>query len=142
VSGKTYLHELRRNRDFALGEVARGIGVKPSDLSKIERGRAPLTDELCASLAKLLAVTESEVRAGVPDAAEVEADESRMLDMLAALSAVQAEATTQGYGRGNGGRGSFLCPICKRGQLNYSVAGVNGHIWGRCTTDGCVAWMQ
>ncbi len=139
---KVYLHELRRNRDFALGEVARAIGMKASELSRIERGKEPLTDAACTALARFLSVTETEVRQGVPDASEVEADESRMLDMLTALSAVQAEAKAQGYGRGNPGRGNFLCPICKRGQLRYSVAGVNGHIWGKCSTDGCVAWMQ
>lgn len=142
MTTKVYLHELRRNRDFALGEVARGIGVKASELSRMERGRIPLTNEIVTALAVFLSVTPEEVRAGVPDAAEVEADESRMLDSLTAMAATQADAKAMGFSKGNGGRGNFLCPICKRGQLHYSVAGVNGHIWGRCTTDGCVSWMQ
>jgi len=28
------------------------------------------------------------------------------------------------------------------GALHYSVASYNGHMHGRCETEGCVAWMQ
>lgn len=33
------------------------------------------------------------------------------------------------------------CPLCK-GQLHLSIAACNGHIHGRCHTEGCVAWME
>jgi hypothetical protein len=33
------------------------------------------------------------------------------------------------------------CPACK-GRLHLSISGYNGHIHGRCETDGCVAWME
>jgi hypothetical protein len=37
--------------------------------------------------------------------------------------------------------GSIECPKCKKG-LHFSVARSNGHIWGRCETGGCLAWMM
>lgn len=33
------------------------------------------------------------------------------------------------------------CPLCK-GRLYLTISGCNGHIHGRCHTEGCVAWME
>lgn len=33
------------------------------------------------------------------------------------------------------------CPACK-GRLHLSIAAYNGHVHGRCETDGCVSWME
>lgn len=33
------------------------------------------------------------------------------------------------------------CPACK-GHLHLSIAAYNGHVHGRCETDGCVSWME
>lgn len=33
------------------------------------------------------------------------------------------------------------CPGCK-GRLHLSISSYNGHVHGRCETDGCVAWME
>ena len=33
------------------------------------------------------------------------------------------------------------CPVCK-GKLHLSHAAVNGHVWGKCETAGCVEWME
>jgi hypothetical protein len=38
-------------------------------------------------------------------------------------------------------RGEVECPACK-GRLHYSVASVNGHLWGKCETPECLSWMQ
>lgn len=139
---KVYLHEYRRNNSMALGEVARALQISAPDLSKMERGKKGIPDLVAQGMAKLYNATVEEIRAGVPSPDEVESDEARMMDVLTAMAATQADAKAMGYGIGKGGRGKFLCPVCKRGQLRYSVAGVNGHIWGKCSTDGCVAWMQ
>lgn len=40
------------------------------------------------------------------------------------------------------GSGIIICPICTTGSLRYSRAGYNGHVHARCSTDGCVAWME
>jgi len=39
------------------------------------------------------------------------------------------------------GRGSVPCPICGEGHLRY-VVHENGHIWAKCTTEGCVSWVE
>lgn len=37
--------------------------------------------------------------------------------------------------------GKLLCPVCKAGQLHWSMAS-NRHVWARCTTEGCVCWLE
>jgi len=37
--------------------------------------------------------------------------------------------------------GTLTCPICESGTVAY-VRHSNGHIHARCSTDGCVAWME
>ena len=37
--------------------------------------------------------------------------------------------------------GTTDCPVCGK-RLGYSVAGNNGHIWAKCETEGCVAWIE
>jgi len=36
---------------------------------------------------------------------------------------------------------SIKCPVCSR-VLSYSISSYNGHIWGKCKTPGCLAWME
>jgi hypothetical protein len=62
--------------------------------------------------------------------------------LVACLSAAKDHAKSNGYGRGRGGFGSLPCPTGCGGTLQYSVASVNGHMHGRCTTPGCVNWME
>lgn len=33
------------------------------------------------------------------------------------------------------------CPACK-GRLHLSITAYNGHVHGRCETDGCASWME
>lgn len=35
----------------------------------------------------------------------------------------------------------IVCPACN-GRLHLSQSSYNGHVHGRCETDGCVAWME
>ena len=37
--------------------------------------------------------------------------------------------------------GKIGCPICN-GNLQYAVASINGHIRARCSTVGCVNWIE
>ncbi len=39
-------------------------------------------------------------------------------------------------------QGVIECPCCPDGRLSYSIAGSNGHIWGTCSTEHCVRWME
>jgi len=36
----------------------------------------------------------------------------------------------------------MACPVCEKGIVTYSISGSNGHVWARCSTDGCVRFMQ
>ena len=40
-----------------------------------------------------------------------------------------------------GSRGIVICPKCN-GDLMYTVASSNGHIWGKCKTKDCIQWMM
>lgn len=40
------------------------------------------------------------------------------------------------------GSGVDDCPCCQGGKVRWSIAGYNGHIHMRCSTPGCVAFMQ
>ena len=56
--------------------------------------------------------------------------------MKAARAAIVAHSDGQ-----RGIRGKLPCPVCKSGDLHYEVH-YNGHIWGQCNTEGCVAWLE
>lgn len=39
--------------------------------------------------------------------------------------------------------GQVPCPICELGTVSYSRAGrYNGHITAKCSTAGCVEWIE
>lgn len=82
----------------------------------------------------------------LPTREEAEAEVNRadvaLARTLTAIAAAHADAKERGYGVGSSGRGSFPCPVECGGTLSYTVASVNGHIHGRCSTDGCVWWME
>lgn len=70
-----------------------------------------------------------------PSAAEITAAalESKVLveQTGAAIRLIRSQNEKQGL---------VPCPRCE-GKLGYSVAS-NGHIWGKCETHGCLAWMM
>jgi hypothetical protein len=43
--------------------------------------------------------------------------------------------------KGKNWQGIEVCPACG-GKLHLSHAGYNGHLWGRCETAGCLAWIE
>ena len=38
-------------------------------------------------------------------------------------------------------RGKLPCPICKAGEVGYSVFG-SGRIYAECSTAGCISWVE
>ena len=72
----------------------------------------------------------------------VAGDEAHLERLGKALEAVDKDRKVRGFRKGKGGQGSLPCPACNTGTLGYSVASYNGHIHGRCSTPGCVSWMQ
>lgn len=76
--------------------------------------------------------------------AEQEAD-GKIISMergLKARCAAKDHAKSLGLGKGKGGHSAIPCPGCDGGTLRYSVASYNGHMHARCTTAGCVSWME
>lgn len=43
--------------------------------------------------------------------------------------------------KGKDWRGVKPCPVCS-GKLHMPHSSYNGHVWGKCETDGCLAWME
>lgn len=37
--------------------------------------------------------------------------------------------------------GSMECPVC-HSELLLAYSAINGHVWGRCKTPNCIAWME
>ena len=60
----------------------------------------------------------------------------------AAMTVAMKDAKSHGFGIGKGGEGRIPCPVCSTGTLRYSVAALNGHMWGQCSTTNCVSWMM
>ena len=135
------LTEMRRSKDMSLGEMARACNLGTAVMSRIERGLIRPPDAVIQDIARVLSCTSEEVSSAIPSQEEAEKDYTRLLDSLLAISACHEDAKTRGLKKGNGGYGEIDCPICK-GRLRYSVASVNGHLWGACSNPDCVRWMQ
>jgi len=43
--------------------------------------------------------------------------------------------------KGKSAREVIECPACK-GRLHLSIAACNGHVHGKCETEGCVSWRE
>jgi len=76
--------------------------------------------------------------------AEVEADRriEQSNKTLDSMRKAHEHAKSIGLKKGNGGKGSLPCPACGSGTIYYSVASLNGHMWAKCETAGCVSWME
>lgn len=133
--------EKRRSLNMSLGECARKVGIATVEMSRIEMARRVPDDEIVGRIGAVLNLSFDEVKSMLPSKEQADADYCKLSDSLAAMGAAMAHSKAAGLGRGKGGSGQMECPICK-GTLKYSVAGVNGHVWGACTTEGCVRWMQ
>jgi len=68
--------------------------------------------------------------------------EARFQRVMTALVAAADDAERRGLKKGNGGYGRIKCPNCPDGTLSYSVASINGHMHGQCSTPHCASWMQ
>ena len=111
-------------------------------MSSIERGISNPPDAVIAKIAEVLKCTSEEIRAALPDPVTIAEDERKFALFLNAVHAAKADAKSKGLGRGSAGVGSITCPACKTGTLRYSVAAINGHMHGACTTENCARWME
>jgi hypothetical protein len=86
-----------------------------------------------------------------PTAAEVAEYDGRMEKRFENMSVAIAEINKRHrntpqweepeQGKNKDASGTIKCPQCG-GVLHYTVAGFNGHIWGKCETADCLSWMM
>jgi len=67
--------------------------------------------------------------------AEMKKATDRMLLALNVIAKVKKEHKGQSW------KGIEECPACG-GKLHMSHAAYNGHVWGKCETEGCLSWME
>jgi hypothetical protein len=80
-----------------------------------------------------------------PTTEEVAADEKAANESIGRIDTVRAAVVAHLGGpwkKGTpAGGGAIPCPCCG-GTVAFSRAGYNGHIAARCSTGGCVSWME
>lgn len=67
---------------------------------------------------------------------EIEESDRRMRLVLPIVTQVKMDH------RGQNWLGEVDCPTGCGGKLSLSHSAYNGHVWGRCSTNNCVAWME
>jgi hypothetical protein len=60
----------------------------------------------------------------------------RMEKALGAVAHIRKEQ------KGKDWQGKVKCPVCESGELMVRHSGFNGHIWAKCSTSACVAWIE
>ncbi len=76
-----------------------------------------------------------------PTDEEVEENNQRMAGVLDAVMLARLAIIEAAEGK-RGVTGTIPCEVCKSGELFYSVSEFNGHVWAKCSTENCVAWME
>lgn len=74
-------------------------------------------------------------------AAEDAEDKKRWENLSKARAAIVAHLGGPWKRGTTGAGGTIECPVCA-GALQFTRAGYNGHIHARCSTAGCVSWME
>lgn len=69
------------------------------------------------------------------DDAAMEAAIARMKRTLPLCVRIKVEHEGENW------KGVETCPECG-GKLHLSHAACNGHVWGKCETEDCLAWME
>jgi hypothetical protein len=83
-----------------------------------------------------------------PTPEQIEASEREFQDYTdkwsRAMVGVGEWRKAQGWSKKNrvSATGKVPCAGCGNGEIHLSMAALNGHVWGRCTTKGCVSWME
>jgi hypothetical protein len=85
---------------------------------------------------KLEFYTDAEIKA------QIEESHRSFENTMKARQAIVAKLAPYKKGQSQSVGGEIPCPVCAKGTLRYSRAGYNGHIHARCSTVGCVAWME
>ena len=117
------------------GVVYRAL-VGGTDLGWVRRAPCLRRNEEPVECAKREFPTKEEVEAEAQEA------EAHTAATIKGMTLCAADSESRGFAKGEkGAKGEVKCPACG-GTLCYSRSSYNGHIWGRCKTADCLAWMQ
>lgn len=101
-------------------------------LENVDPAKVVKCDKYCEPTAEQIAAHEAEVSAAI----------TKM--MVAYSGNVRKWREQQGWSKKNrvSAEGKVPCEACGTGEIHLTMAAYNGHVWGKCTTDGCVSWME
>jgi transcriptional regulator with XRE-family HTH domain len=134
--GGIKMKQARQNLKLTYRELSKQTGIAPSRLCDFEHNRAvPYSAEVDA-IAMVLGT-----KIKFADSETAKAEKEKFNKEIGFLKSVFELVRATGLGKGNGGQGSMTCPKCGK-DLFYTVSGYNGHIWAKCSTDGCIVFMQ
>jgi hypothetical protein len=68
------------------------------------------------------------------------AQEKGLKERFAAITKAHQEIRKMAKEKNING-GWIHCPTCNK-PLHFSIAKLNGHIWAKCETEGCIQWME
>jgi len=83
----------------------------------------------------------------LPTAEEIAADEAALKQRIEGIGKARSAIVVACGGHWKkgvpGSNGVIDCPVCEKPKaLGFSRSGYNGHIHARCSTAGCVSWME
>jgi transcriptional regulator with XRE-family HTH domain len=130
------MKQTRLKKRMTLRDLSIKTGIDASRLSKLERGGCDPTGSEVDGIAMILGNKIKFITSEESKKAEEELD-LRTDAMMKAIS----EIKKLGFKKGFPGQGNIKCPLCDK-SLSFTVASCNGHVWGCCSTKGCLSWMQ
>jgi hypothetical protein len=77
-----------------------------------------------------------------PTQEQIDADEAEHKAHMAKMETVMKAIAGWRKEKPRGKQTVISCPTGCGGELHLSQAAYNGHVWGRCSTSGCVNWME
>ena len=130
------MKQARQNLRLTYRDLSKKTGIALSRLCDFEHNRdVPTSSEID----KLIIVLGPKIK--FADRETAKAENEKFKKEMSFMFDVFEHAKGSGFKKGNGGNGSMICPKCGK-QLYYSVSGYNGHVWAKCSTDGCIGFMQ
>jgi transcriptional regulator with XRE-family HTH domain len=136
-----YFRALRKKAEKTLRAFCNEVGADPVTINRIERGfLPPPSGDLANKCIEALGLKTENEKQDFRDRCqhyEVPTEEEIAKENM--IPRAQAEAINAIKKTGLES-GTIECPICK-GELYFEVHN-NGHVWGKCVSQGCLAWMQ
>jgi len=72
----------------------------------------------------------------------MDTEDKLITNVLKAKTAIAQYIDSMALDKSEDITGRIPCPICGKGTLSFSRVSYNEHIWGRCSTEGCLEWLE